>query len=138
MKMIKITTDNQISVHDFPSGTFKEQNKALRAHIGPQCSIYERVRPKRLYNELHAPNERGNGVSMLIDEEGYYHDLPQNAIGSYLYESDLHGFPILGNILIVGERWEGLDAVFSGINPDYFEVLFPQLRNLVEKARKSL
>ena len=50
MKMIKITTDNQISVHDFPEGSFEEQNKSLRDYIGPKCELFERVMPKRLYN----------------------------------------------------------------------------------------
>lgn len=36
MKMIKITTGNQISVHDFPEGSFEEQNKSLRDYIGPE------------------------------------------------------------------------------------------------------
>ena len=29
MKLIKITTENQISVHDFPEGSFMERNQAL-------------------------------------------------------------------------------------------------------------
>lgn len=36
MKMIKITTENQISVHDFPEGSFEAQNEAIREHIGPK------------------------------------------------------------------------------------------------------
>ena len=51
MKMIKITTDNQISVHDFPERSFEEQNKSLRDYIGPKCELFERVMPKRLYNQ---------------------------------------------------------------------------------------
>lgn len=41
MKLIKITTENQISVHDFPEGSFMERNQALRDHIGPKCELYE-------------------------------------------------------------------------------------------------
>lgn len=29
MKLIKITTDNEISVHEFPEGNYSEQNEAL-------------------------------------------------------------------------------------------------------------
>lgn len=39
MKMIKITTENQISVHDFPEGSFEAQNEAIREHIGPAMKI---------------------------------------------------------------------------------------------------
>ena len=59
MKLIKITTENQISVHDFPEGSFMERNMALRDHIGPKCELYEHVMPKRLYKELHGSSKRG-------------------------------------------------------------------------------
>lgn len=136
MKMIKITTDNQISVHDFPEGSFEEQNKSLRDYIGPKCELFERVMPKRLYNELHGSRQRGNCVSMLVDEDGHYHELPENIVASWLYESDKHGYPILGDVLIVGEKWEGSGISFCGIPKDQFDLLFPQLRKLTEKARK--
>lgn len=104
MKMIKITTENQISVHDFPEGSFEAQNEAIREHIGPKCELYEHVMPRRLYSELHASGKRGNGVSMLVDEDGYYHNLPENIVASWLYESDKHGYPILGNVLIASNN----------------------------------
>ena len=85
MKLIKITTENQISVHDFPEGSFMERNQALRDHIGPKCD----------------------------------------------------GYPILGNVLIVGEKWEGPGISFCGIPGDQFDLLFPQLRKLTEEARKN-
>ena len=136
MKMIKITTENQISVHDFPEGSFGEQNQALRTHIGPKCELYEHVMPKRLYSELCGSRQRGNCVSMLIDEDGHYHELPENLVASWLYESDKHGYPILGNVLIVGEKWEGSGISFCGVPGDQFDLLFPQLRKLTEEARK--
>lgn len=52
MKMIKITTGNQISVHDFPDGSISEQTKLLCKYIGPECELVEHVMPKRLYTEL--------------------------------------------------------------------------------------
>ena len=66
---------------------------------------------------------------------GGYHDLEVNVVGSYLYETDKHGYPIVGNILIVGEMWgtEGID--FCGIAENQFSVLFPRLKELTEKAR---
>lgn len=136
MKMIKITTNNQISVHDFPEGNFGEQDQVLREHIGPKCELYEHVMPKRLYNELHGSRQRGNCVSMLVDEDGHYHELPENIVASWLYESDKHGYPILGNVLIVGEKWEGAGISFCGLPGDQFDLLFPQLRKLTEKARR--
>lgn len=139
MKIIRITTENEISVHDFPEGTYRMQNEVLRKLIGPRCEMYEHVMPNRLYKELGASNrvreEKGSCVSMLIDEEGHYHDLEENMVGSYLYETDRHGCAIVGNILIVGEEWgnDGID--FCGISDIQFDNLYPRLEKLTEKAR---
>lgn len=136
MKMIKISTDNQITVQDFPEGNVSERNEQLCRHIGAKCELTEHVMPKRLYTELGASRERGNCVSMLVDEDGHYHELDMNVVASWLYESDKHGYPILGNVLIVGEKREGSGISFCGIPGDQFDLLFPQLRKLMEKARK--
>lgn len=140
MKIIRISTDNEISTHEYPGGTYNAQNQNLRELIGPRCELYEHVMPKRLYTELggsnKVSNEEGGCVSMLIDEEGLYHDLESNIVGSYLYEADKHGCAIAGNILIVGERWneDGID--FCGISDNQFGVLYPKLKEIAEKARE--
>lgn len=138
MKIIRITASNEISVHDFPEGTYREQDRILREYIGPQCSIYEHVMPRRLYSQLggsaEAGNEKGSCVSMLIDEEGLHNGLEENPVGSWLYESDKHGHPIVGNILIVGEVWtdDGID--FCGMSDSQFSMLYPKLEKLAGKA----
>ena len=129
MKIIRISTDNEISVHDFPEGSYSEQNQEL----------YEHVMPKRLYRELGASGKtgkkKGSCVSMLVDEEALYHDLDDNLVGSYLYESDKHGWAIAGNILFVGETLDRDGIVFCGIAEDQFTMLLPKLTKLAEKAR---
>ena len=52
MKIIKVSTELEMSVHEFPEGTMREQNKALYDLIGNGCDIVEHVMPKRLYTEL--------------------------------------------------------------------------------------
>lgn len=137
MNIIKITSDNEISVHEFPAGDYGEQNRVLRELIGPQCELYEHVMPPRLYKVLGGAQKMGNCVSMLIDEEGLYHDLDLNYVGSYLYETDMHGHPIVGTILIVGEKWgsDGID--FCGMAEDQFNLLYPKLEELTKKAREN-
>lgn len=138
MKIIRITTSNEISVHDFPEGTHEEQCRILREYIGPQCLIYEHVMPRRLYTQLggsaKAGNERGSCVSMLIDENGLYNDLEENLVGSWLYESDKHGNPIVGNILIVGEVWVEHGIDFCGMSDSQFNLLYPKLEELAKEA----
>lgn len=96
MKIIKVSTELEMSVHEFPSGTIREHNKALCELIGNGCDLVEHVMPKRLYTELKMPSspvkEPGKCVSMLIDEEGRLKPNKANLIGSYLYEFDKHGW----------------------------------------------
>lgn len=139
MKIIKITTDNEISVHDFPEGGIMEQDQQLRAMIGPCCGLYEHVMPNRLYTSLGASRRvtrtEGGCTGMLVDGEGVLRELDINAVGSYLYEGDKHGGIIAGNILIVGEYWDGDGIGFCRMSESQFNLLYPQLENLVMKAR---
>lgn len=144
MKIIKISTDLELTVHEFPSGSYEEQNKFLWELIGNYCNIYEHIMPRRLYTELgmknHPTKKPGQCVSMLIDEEGLLKENVPNLIGSYLYETDKHGHPIMGNVLFVGEIWcnDGID--FCGIEDSAFEKLELELNNLVftMKATKEV
>lgn len=136
MKLIKISTDLELTVHEFPSGGYAEENRFLRELIGNHCDIYEHVMPGRLYSELHMKNHPtkvpGQCVSMLIDEEGLLKDkVIPNLIGSYLYETDRHGSPIVGNILFVGEVWSSDGIDFCGIEESVFKTLELQLNNMI-------
>lgn len=119
MQIIKISEDNEISVHDFPEGTCSEQNQVLRGLIGTRCDLFECVMPKRLYTELGASNrvceKAGACVVMLVDEEGLYHGLKINKVGSFLYETDKHGCVIAGNILFIGQIWGKMGIDFCGM-----------------------
>lgn len=143
MNLIKISTDLELSVHEFPSGTHEEQNNRLRELIGNDCRICEHVMPRRLYTELHQMDHptkvKGQCVSMLIDEEGLLKDVAApNLIGSYLYETDRHDIPITGNILIVGEEWtdDGID--FCDIEESVFKVLELQLNNMIMAMKATM
>ncbi len=72
-KIIKVSTELEVTVHDFPQGNMREQNRALYELIGNGCDMIEHVMPVRLYNELghsnHVKRSNSKCVSMLIDEE---------------------------------------------------------------------
>lgn len=141
MKLIKVSTDLKLTVHDFPTGSYVEQNQFLRELIGNDCSIYERILPDRLYTDLRMyayPSPiPGQCVSMLIDEEGRLKDNVPNLVGSYLYRTEQHGCPIMGNILFVGEKWSEDDVDFCGIEDSVFELLELELKNLIFKIDKK-
>ena len=143
MNLIKISTDLELSVHEFPTGTHEEQNNKLRELIGNDCRLYEHVMPKRLYTELHQMDHptkvKGQCVSMLIDEEGLLKEvIIPNLIGSYLYEIDKHNIPITGNILIVGEEWTGDGIDFCGIEESVFKILELQLNNMIMAMKATM
>ena len=73
---------------------------------------------------------------MLVDEEGYYHDLPVNFIASWLYETDKHGYPILGDVLIIGEYLDIDGIAFSGLCNTQIQILLPQLMNLSDQIKR--
>ena len=140
MKIIRITADNQISTHDFPNGSISEVNRQLYDLIGPKCELMEHVMPKRLYTVLGASNKPGRQLgsctSILMDEEACYHDLEVNVVASFLYESDLHGHPIMGDVLVVGEYWGSDGLEFCGMSDDQYNLLYPKLEALTKKARE--
>lgn len=141
MNIIRITAKLEVTVHEFPTGSYRQQNELLRELIGNNCDIYERVMPKRLYTDLcivdHVTMIPGQCVSMLVDEEGRLKENMPNQIGSYLYETDKHGDPIMGNILFVGEKWgdDGID--FCGIEDSVFKSLEQQLNNMILEIKKT-
>lgn len=95
-KIIKVSTDLEVTVHDYPEGMLETQNRQLCELIGDGCDMVENVMPKRLYREL-------------------------------------------GNILFVGNAYIGDGVEFTGIEPETFETLHKQLRNMAMamKAHKE-
>ena len=84
--------------------------------------------------------ENSKCVSMLVDEEFLFRNgLQPNLIGCYLYETDKHRSPIMGNILFVGNAYVGDGIEFTGIEPETFETLHKQLKNMTMamKAHKE-
>lgn len=131
MKIIRVNTDNSVDTLEYPKGTIREELEALRKMIGPKCELVEHVRPERLYTELKASqrisHELGSGVSMLVDEEGSYHDLPYNLFASWLYKSEEYSSPIFGNILLIGEYDTGDGYSFCGLSEKEYDSLLPQV-----------
>ena len=97
MRVIRITTDNEVSICHNADGNYTRDE--LAALIGDGCEYAEIVMPRRLYNDLHIPKI---DAVMMVDEDGRIKGKPMNIIGSWLYETDKHDIPIVGNILIVG------------------------------------
>lgn len=134
--IIKITTDNQVIREKFPQGTMIEQNTQLRTFIGTDCTLYEHVMPRRLYSLFDGHMNSRSTVSMLVDEDGLFNGLDVNKVACWLYESDVHGYPILGNALIVGEKRTADGYIFCDIPENIAESLKSKLEQIALNAHK--
>lgn len=138
MKIIRVSTENEVTTHEFPKGGYGEQLTGLKELVGDDCEIVQHVRPKRLYSLLGYSTDpyKDNCVGMLVDEEGLFKDDSKiNLVGSFLYETDKHKFPIVGNILFVAERAEYGDIVFDGLPDKVLTNLKSQLSELASRYR---
>lgn len=86
MKGIVITTKNEMRVQEFSEPAYKSIGEAVGGWI-------EVVHPKRLEYPY----------CMLVNEEGVILKLPINSFGSFLYGTDYHGDPMLGDIVLLKE-----------------------------------
>ena len=106
MKILRVTADMKIDVLDYPTGNLTEQNRALYQMIGKRCELFQVVQPDTMYNTFRLSQEITDDnpivVAMLVDEEGCYHDLDMNPVGSILYGMAFHGQPLLGTVLFIG------------------------------------
>lgn len=86
MKGIVITTKNEMRVQEFSMPAHKSIGEA----VGGWIEIVRPVRLKRPY-------------CMIVNDEGVLLNLPRNIFGSFLYGTNYHGNPILGDIVLLKE-----------------------------------
>ena len=99
MKTIKVTTDNTVSVIDVDFNDFRSIQKAIGGY-------FETVKTQKMLDYFKQP------MIFLADEEGHVKGLPLNQLGSYFYDTERHGWPIAGDIILAipdGEYILGLD-----------------------------
>ena len=98
MKTLKISANNEISIIDVNFDDFRSIQKALGGH-------FETVRTAKMDNYFQKP------VIMLVDEDGYFKNLPLNRFGSWMYDTQRHGYPILGDVILAEAHCEDITAV---------------------------
>lgn len=120
MKGVVVTTDNKIFVKDFSEPLYKSLNPVVGGYI-------EHVLPRGLPKPY----------CMIVNEEGLLLKLPQNRLGSYLYQTHIHGCPVVGNIVIMQDvfRDGGLDI--DGIPSEKADAIVDWLTNRFDYLNKS-
>lgn len=99
MKTVKITTDNIVSVIDVELNDFRSIQRAIGGY-------FETVHTQKMFDYFKRP------MIFLADEEGHIKKLPLNRLGSHFYDTERHGWPIAGDIILAvpdGEYILGLD-----------------------------
>lgn len=86
MKGLVITTKCEMRVQEFAEPAYKSIGEAVGGWI-------EIVHPVRL----------GRPYCMVVNEEGLLRNLSMNIFGSFLYRTDIHGSPIVGDIVLLKE-----------------------------------
>ena len=73
------------------------------------------------------------------DEDFYFHcdETKLNKIASWLYETDRHGYPILGNVLIIGEKYGNAGIEFCEMSEEQFDLVFPKLKELGKRFKDA-
>ena len=78
------------------------------------------------YFEIVRPRGMKGPYCFLANEAGLLQGLPVNKLGSWLYQSHLHGHPIVGNIIILKE--EKYDLV--SLDPDEIRTITAEMELL--------
>lgn len=113
MKGIVVTTSNTMYVKDFVEPLYKSLGKEVGGRI-------EVVHPR----ELRVP------LNMIVNEEGRLEGLPQNALGSFLYGTPIHGEPIVGNIIILQEGFVNGEWDIIGLDDDLARNMIDQISDI--------
>lgn len=116
MKTIRIDTRNHISVLDIHAVS------DLRELLG---DTPEHVRPRRLPPPY----------CMFVADNGLLKALPLNAVGSWLYETDKHGSPIVGDVYLLKDGWgpNGFDSL--GLEDEDISALLPWMQDAAQKVK---
>jgi hypothetical protein len=101
MKGLIITTRNTMRIAGFDRPAYKSVGKAVDGYI-------EIVHPRR----LEFP------YCMIVNEEGLLRSLPHNLYGSYLYGTEVHGNPIVGDIVILKEGFVNGEPDLVGLSDE--------------------
>ena len=75
---------------------------------------------------------------MLVDEEGLLKSSEANILGSWLYETDKHGYPIVGNVLFVGTEYKNMGIDICGVPEDVAESLKEEFEERIAKGERTL
>ena len=123
MKGIVISTANTIQTTEIPENGHRLYD-LVRDAVG---GYMENVYPMRLDRNL----------IMVVNEEGLLMGLPINPVASYLYGMDIHGQPIVGNVIILKKGYFEDEPDIVGIPDDEAETIIETLNKTIFSILKG-
>lgn len=118
MKGLVVTPDCKVYVKNYGDPLYITVGKTVGGDI-------ELVRPKRLCRPY----------VMLVNEDGINMHLPFNPVGSYYYQTDLHGWPILGTAVFMKEGMTEKGPDLVGLTDEELQNLEEEIERLTKKFR---
>ncbi len=117
MKGILVTSDNEIKEVELPAPLYTSASSLLGGGM-------ERIAARRLERPY----------CLVVNGEGGMLDLPENKVGCYFYESEEHGYPIFGDILIMKDKWTSGGVDITGMDEEDIAVLMEILEDVLPEA----
>lgn len=110
MKGLVINTKNKCHVEEYGEPLYRTVGETVGGYI-------EIVHPKGLPSPY----------CMIVNEEGLIRELPVNLMGSILYESHIHGSPVVGNVVIMKDGFRNGERDIVGLDAEDVAKLVPIL-----------
>lgn len=120
MKTVKVTPDSEIEAIEIKDATYSLRNliKGCPEHIRPR-----RLKPPYCF---------------FIDDNGLMKGLEVNPAGSYLYETDIHGHPVVGNIFFMKEIKHCNSYSIVGLSDDEVKEIMQIISNALKELKRQL
>ena len=124
MKAVTVTTDDAIDIIEVKengSPLYKQMSEAVGGY-------YENVYPRRFQGEYQ-------DFVMVVNEEGLIKGLPLNRTGCFLYGTDIHGSPIVGNVIILKKGYFEGEPDIVALTDEEAEKVKQYLMNNVQELK---
>ena len=84
------------------------------------------------YTEVVHPRRLESPFCLLVNEEGLIMNLPTNQIGSYWYGTDVHGYPIVGDIIVMKDGYTNGEPDIVGLSEEQAAFIVNKINKLLE------
>lgn len=127
-KIILITSKDEISILDFPElEPGKEIVELDKFRNVIDCDCIEIVRPKFIPKYVNILNN----IVMVVDGDGFARKKNVNVLGSIFYGYYEHGCPIVGDVILMTERFTMDGPALYGLSDKDADAILFRLKEII-------